>query len=394
MRSITVGKILIGLLAWLFVGGSMMDCVSDLPPLTNPGGSGGNAGGTGNGGNGGAAAGGNAAAGQTAILSAPSSAGTNGNVDAAPDAPPVIASADANCGIQTQNPSVQPVDLLLVLDRSGSMDDDIASDATCGGRGAPAGCQARWPTLTASLNQVLAASPTSVQWGLKFFTSPGGSSCTVNAGVEVGVGANTAAQIQAAIGGTSPGNQTPTMAAIKAAVAYFSTVNDGLPHYILLATDGEPNCDPGTSSNVTDASVMDTAGVIGTANTGSGIKTYVIGIGPSSGNLDAFAAAGGTSNYYPATSPDALTTAFSTIAGTVASCVFKMADVPPDPTNLGVYLDSTTRVPRDPSTGFSLAADNVTVTLNGSYCDGIKDGTYKVLQVFFGCAGVPLPDQF
>jgi hypothetical protein len=184
------------------------------------------------------------------------------------------------------------------------------------------------------------------------------------------------------------------MAAIKAAVAYFSTVNDGLPHYILLATDGEPNCDPGTSSNVTDASVMDTAGVIGTANTGSGIKTYVIGIGPSSGNLDAFAAAGGTSNYYPATSPDALTTAFSTIAGTVASCVFKMADVPPDPTNLGVYLDSTTRVPRDPSTGFSLAADNVTVTLNGSYCDGIKDGTYKVLQVFFGCAGVPLPDQF
>jgi len=94
----------------------------------------------------------------------------------------------------------------------------------------------------------------------------------VNAGVEVGVGPSTAAQIQAAITGTSPGNQTPTMAAIKAAVAYFNTLNDGLPHYILLATDGEPNCDPGTSSNVTDASVMDTAGVIGTANTSSKIK--------------------------------------------------------------------------------------------------------------------------
>jgi hypothetical protein len=391
MKSNTVGKIVVGLTAWLFVGASMTDCVSDLPPLTNPGGTRGNGGVTANGGNGGGAAGGNAVGGQSAILSVPSSAGTNGNVDAAADAPPVIASADANCGSQTQNPSVQPVDLLLVLDRSGSMGDDIASDSTCGSR---TGCQARWPTLTTSLAQVLAASPASVQWGLKFFTSPGGSSCTVNTGVEVGVGPSTAAQIQAAITGTSPGNQTPTMAAIKAAVAYFNTLNDGLPHYILLATDGEPNCDPGTSSSVTDASVMDTAGVIGTANTGSGIKTYVIGIGPSSGNLDAFAAAGGTSKYFPAQSPDALTSAFSTIAGTVASCVFKMADTPPDPTNLGVYLDSTTKVPRDPAEGFSLGADNLTVTLNGSYCDKIKDGTFKLLQVFFGCAGVPLPDNF
>jgi hypothetical protein len=71
-----------------------------------------------------------------------------------------------------------------------------------------------------------------------------------------------------------------------------------------------------------------------------------------------------------------------------------MASEPPDPTNLGVYLDSTTKVPRDPSEGFSLGADGLTVTLHGSYCDGIKGGTYKVVQVFFGCAGVPLPDQF
>jgi hypothetical protein len=71
-----------------------------------------------------------------------------------------------------------------------------------------------------------------------------------------------------------------------------------------------------------------------------------------------------------------------------------MASEPPDPTNLGVYLDNTTKVPRDPSEGFSLAADNVTVTLNGSYCAGIKDGTFKVVQVFFGCPGVPLPDNF
>jgi len=150
MRSTKVGKILIGITAGLFVGAAQMDCVSDLPPITLPGGSGGNGGVSSNGGNGGAAEnGGNGAAGQSAIIGTMPSGGSN--VDAnVQDVQPVIASADANCGVQTQNPSVQPVDLLLVLDRSGSMSDDIASDATCGSR---AGCQARWPTITASLNK-------------------------------------------------------------------------------------------------------------------------------------------------------------------------------------------------------------------------------------------------
>jgi hypothetical protein len=296
--------------------------------------------------------------------------------------------------MQTENPTTQPADLLLVLDRSGSMDDDIASNALCGGRGAPANCTPRWPTLTAAVNQVVGASPAGLQWGLKFFTSPGGGTCTVNPGVDVPVPA-AAAQIQAAIGGTMPGNATPTTAAINAAVAYFNTLNDGRPHYILLATDGQPNCDPGTSGNVTTTSVNNAAAAIAAAAApGSDIKTYVIGIGPSAGNLDAFAAAGGTGKYFPANSPDQLTTALGTIVGTVASCVFTMAAVPPDPGNLGVYLDSGTKVPPDQSNGYSLATNNLTITLNGSYCDGIRAGTYQLIQVFFGCPGIPLPRQF
>ena len=89
-----------------------------------------------------------------------------------------------------------------------------------------------------------------------------------------------------------------------------------------------------------------------------------------------------------------MTQALTTIVGTVASCDFTMAESPPDPTNLGVYLDSTTKVPQDPAEGYSLGADKLTVTLHGSYCDKIKDGTFKVVQVFFGCPGVPPPDNF
>jgi hypothetical protein len=300
------------------------------------------------------------------------------------------ANPDANCGTQTSNMSQQPADLLLLLDRSGSMGDDIASNNTCGGRNAPANCTARWPTMTTALTQVLTSSPAGVQWGLKFFTSPNGGSCGVNAGADVAVGANTAAQIQTAIGRTSPGSQTPTTAAVNAAAAYLQTVNDGLVHYILLATDGQPNCDPGTSSSTTPAVVANTVAAIAAA-AGAGTKTYVIGIGPSAGNLDNFAQAGGTNKYYPATSPADLTTALGTIAGQVASCVFKMGAAPPDPNNIGVYLDKTTKVPSDGANGYTLGADNRTVTFNGSYCDRIKAGTNKLVQVFFGCAGIAPP---
>jgi len=303
------------------------------------------------------------------------------------DAPP--ASAETNCGVQTQNPSPQAVDLLVVLDRSSSMSYDMTTDVACVGRGA---CTTKWSTMTNSLAQVLATSPAGVQWGLKFFTSPGTSGkCTVSPGAEVGVGPGTATKIQSAMTSNSPGNQTPTTAAINAAVAYYKTVNDGLAHYILLATDGQPNCDPGTSSDINDTTKLNAANAIAAALTTANIKTYVIGIGLSVGSLDNFAQAGGTGNYYPATSPDALTAALNSIIVSVASCSFKMSATPDDPGNLGVYLDKDNKVPLDATNGYSLGTDNVTVTFNGSYCDGIKDGTYQVVQVFFGCPGQAPP---
>jgi von Willebrand factor type A domain len=390
MRRASVGKGPMTIAACLFVVGWLSDCVSDLPPVKPSARSSASASG-GDTSEGAAGGGGNGADGQSAIVTILPSGGASGNPGSADAAP---ATPDANCGMQTENPTTQPADLLLVLDRSGSMDDDIASNALCGGRGAPASCTPRWPTLTAAVNQVVGASPAGLQWGLKFFTSPGGGTCTVNPGVDVPV-PGTAAQIQAAIAGTMPGNATPTTAAINAAVAYLNTLNDGRPHYILLATDGQPNCDPGTSGNVTTTSVNNAAAAIAAAAApGSDIKTYVIGIGPSAGNLDAFAAAGGTGKYFPANSPDQLTTALGTIVGAVASCVFTMATVPPDSGNLGVYLDNGTKVPLDQTNGYSLGANNLTITINGSYCDGIQAGTYQFIQVFFGCPGIPLPSQF
>jgi hypothetical protein len=251
--------------------------------------------------------------------------------------------------------------------------------------------------MTASLNQVLASSPVGVQWGLKFFGSPNKPACTVDPGVEVTVGPNTAAKIQAAIAGTSPADNTPTMAAINAAVAYFGTVSDGLAHYILLATDGLPNCDPGNSSTVTNTSIQDAADAIAAALK-AGIKTYVVGIGSSAGNLDNFAQAGGTGNYFPATSPDQLTAALGKIVVAVGSCTFSLDKSPPDPNNVVVEFNGnhSLRPPRDTThtNGWDYTSSADTgIQVYGSWCDGITNGTYTSTEILMACLGdqTPIP---
>jgi fibro-slime domain-containing protein len=51
MKRTTFGKALVGITAGLFIGLSMIDCVADLPPISGPAGSSGQAGAAGNGGN-------------------------------------------------------------------------------------------------------------------------------------------------------------------------------------------------------------------------------------------------------------------------------------------------------------------------------------------------------
>jgi hypothetical protein len=300
-----------------------------------------------------------------------------------------------NCGITTNGLTPQPADLLLVLDRSGSMSYDIGSDVYCTDAKAPANCTTRWSTVTTSLNQVLSSASGDVQWGLKFFTSPGGSTCTVNAGADVKIPA-TAADITAAISGTSPANQTPTTAAINSAVEYLNGLNDGRSHFILLATDGQPNCDPGTSSTVSATTVAHTAAAIKTAHDSSGINTFVIGIGPSPGNLTSFAQSGGTGDYYPATSPDQLTTALNSITKKVASCVFNLGKYPPDPNNIVIEFngDPSQRAPQDTThtNGWDYTSPaDTSVQVYGSWCDKITNGTYTSTEVILGCPGQKIP---
>lgn len=312
-----------------------------------------------------------------------------------PQGPEVLpASIDSNCGQITSKTVRQPVDVLLVLDRSGSMELSIAEDCYCSeaqaGRGSrlcddTANCSTRWQTVSSALEATLSSTP-DIQWGLKLFSTAGQPACTVSKGVEVAIAAGNADAIQAEITSTTPADRTPTAAAITAATAYLETLTDNHKRVILLATDGEPNCAAGARSQDT-SDVQGTVAAISAASD-AGFVTYVIGIGPSAGNLDNFAEAGQTGQFYPATTPADLANVLSSISKLVGSCSFTSDEEPPDPENIAVYVNGE-KVEQDADNGWTFGATSREIVLTGDYCAQMSTGDAADVQILFGCPGQP-----
>jgi hypothetical protein len=220
--------------------------------------------------------------------------------------------------------------------------------------------------------------------------STNGDACEVSSNVEVAISATSVPTIQATIKKTTPGAATPTAQAIDAAVAHLTKLQDSNSKYILLATDGEPNCAPGGTDKT--ANVAGTVTSI-TAAKEAGFPVYVIGIGPAGNlpNLDKFAKAGGTGTYYSVSSPKALTDAFASISKSVASCTYTSTSAPPDPNNIAVYLNGSP-VAQGSTNGWSFGANHQTIVLNGTSCDTIMSSSGSAsVKIWFGCAGVAPP---
>jgi hypothetical protein len=381
MKNIVLAKCFAGATVSLLLGFMLVDCGNTPDSIGGGGQSGGGSTGT--------------STGFNLPDANPNGNGGGGSTGATP-------TGDANCGSATSNTSKAPVDVLLVLDRSGSMTESITTDCCCADacttitrlKMCPdtTTCTERWPALTSAVNTTI-SSTTEISWGLKFFSTPPApgkqqsDGCNVSSpGVEATIGSS-AATIQAQIAAVSPSSNTPTAKAITAATAYLKTVKDQNNKVILLATDGEPNCASSGSSTASD--VAGTVAAIQAAMT-AGFKVYVIGIGPSVGNLDNFAQAGGTNKSYPATSAADLGAALASISAAVSSCSFTFtAPAGSDVSNIAVYVDGKL-VAKDAANGWSVGATAQTVQLNGSTCELVKSSAAQV-QVYFGCAGSPPP---
>jgi hypothetical protein len=278
----------------------------------------------------------------------------------------------------------QPPDLLIVLDKSVSMGDSP-----------PGGGGSKWSQVTAAIESTVMGTQAQIFWGLKYFASVD-NSCTVNSGADVGVATNNYTAIQRSIGMNGPATYTPTRAAMEQAGAYMASLTDTNPRYILLATDGLPNCAVGHSNRLDSDDAAAEAAV--TTVAGMGIHTFVIGIATDStatATLNQLAQNGleprasGPPYYYPANNQAEFAAAIGAIAGQIISCTLTLQSVPPNPSLVSVVADGT-NVPRDGThaNGWDFGPGMTSIILYGSYCSGLRAGTLHNVQAIFGCPPV------
>jgi hypothetical protein len=249
-------------------------------------------------------------------------------------------------------------------------------------------CSVRLAAVTSALGTIVTNNP-KINWGLELFPTPNASSCSVSSTPQVAVSASAASAIRSQLAALTTDYSTPTRAVINAAVAYLKKVSDGRKKAILLATDGLPTCDGGSSWSTEDlAGAVKAAGAAKTA----GFDVYVVGIGPNVSNLNKLAQAGGTGGYYPATSTGTLNTALQSIAKAASfTCTFKANVIPVDKELVSVYVDKTP-VAKDDDNGWMFDPTDSTystVVLTGSYCQAMLAGSTSQVQIVFGC---PEPD--
>ncbi|MGC4063298.1 MAG: VWA domain-containing protein [Polyangiaceae bacterium] len=299
---------------------------------------------------------------------------------------------ESSCGVVTHQRESKRAEIILVLDRSSSMQMSPRGGAT-----------RKWDMVLPAIENVVTATNDSIGWGLKFFPEGDGTiSCAAESIVpliHVPVAEDNAAKVIDAIDASGPdGTGTPTADAIKFATAHLaerSAVTDN-QKFILLATDGEPTCP--TRSAVDDA--IDAV----SAALDAGYPTFVIGV-DTSGNvatLNQLARAGGRpreataeddNSFYLASTQSDLEAALASITSVVVSCVFPLEPPPPVPDNIAVDF-SGARAERDPTkqNGWEYTkADHSEIEVYGEWCDRIKREASNKVQISYGCPNVPIP---
>jgi hypothetical protein len=301
----------------------------------------------------------------------------------------------------TASPSTP--DVLIVLDRSGSMERE--------GRWMPSVAAVRTITndLQAQINFGLALFPQPVAGGnnggtvdisaclsaadpqtcLDDLINAVGGTCTPGS-IVVPVGPNTAPMIASTLDMTNSAGGTPTGETLENLITSYAPTEldpDALPRpkFVLLVTDGQPTCPNGGGEDTTQPDI-DRSNMAIDALLKKGVRTYVIGYNTSGpGNemlaavLDGFAQRGGTGDtmHHPVEDEAGLKSAFQMIAGDVVNCTFVL-DKPPMRSDYVLVKIDGSQINLDDPNGWHLVGDR-TVELTGQSCDKLKsDGAHIV----------------
>jgi hypothetical protein len=333
----------------------------------------------------------------------------------------------ALCGEQ-QIPAVSdPPNLYFVVDRSGSMGDTL-----------PGSIYSKYENARVAISVMLRAVGHRVRYGAAVypaFENPDG--CT--SGMEVfattpgdppsytaqGKNGPVLSKLLKLLGNITPNGSTPTAATLRALEPTVLSLT-GKKTYLILMTDGAPNCNLDLSCGV-DACIpnieheslgsgdCDAAfnccdpKKVGEAGVGycvdadateaavadyekAGVDTYVVGMPGSEAYqelLGRLAIAGNTARsgatpYYAVSDTNQLSEALRSIGAHVAiTCDLPLADTPDDPDLVNVYFDDRV-VPASSKDGWHYTGEK-SIQFTGEACDELSSGNVLNVQVLAGC---------
>jgi Mg-chelatase subunit ChlD len=319
-------------------------------------------------------------------------------------------SADQPCYSQPIRITPNSPDILIVLDRSGSMVTGVD----------------RWGPSVRAVNGLASALTETVAFGLMVFPAigdgggPGGGagfdwtvfidpttytdptkladpntyiqlSCDPGQ-VDIPVDLNTADEIATFLNGATPNpnGATPTSASLAAALTALSeNCSDCIDRekYVVLVTDGAPTCGA--------AGITTTPEDISAANTAidnllaAKIKTYVVGYATSSDPvasdaMDQFAQHGGTEHHFPVEDEATLVTELTRIAGALVPCEFDLNQPVDDPKLLSVEIDQKGYA-QDIDWTYDAANNKIVLHTDGEACPLLRDAKVHKLDITREC---------
>jgi hypothetical protein len=338
------------------------------------------------------------------------------------DGPPTL-DAPGLCGNQIIPTLEDRPNLYFVLDRSTSMSELLPGSTLTKYLGARAAIVQLLRAVGHRVSYGLAAFP----WltgqcttGREMFSTHGGDPPSYAARGEDGP---VLKQLLTALWQAVPGDTggTPTAATLEALVPIITALEGST--FVVLSTDGEPNCNPRASCTALDCSLnqknLSIDGILcdarfnccdpqrvvdgplscvdGPATVSAirdlaslGVKTYVIGMPGSeyqSDLLNQMAVTGGTARYVPVSELGDLSAAIMEIGVSVAiSCDLVLDSPPPDRGLVNVYFDRDL-VPADPAEGWAFVDDGG-MQIRGLACERLMSGSVLEVQVVAGCPTV------
>lgn len=265
-----------------------------------------------------------------------------------------------------------PAEVMFVVDRSGSM-----SSPTTDGR-------SRWTALSSAVRTVLPTLDSALFMGLIVFPDP--DTCGVRPTPQVLLAQPSAARIVGQLDLRSPAGSTPTLAALQVAQNYYRSTSSTRRRFIVLATDGAPNCGSGLSEVTSQISAI---------RTGLGVDTFVLGIPGGDLSLgialNLMADAGGRArpgltHYYQADSTAEFERALRAITASASSCTYRFATAPSRPSSVVVTFDGVV-VPHNATNGWEYTdATNLQIRFNGTSCTTLTSGGATTINASFNCS--------